>query len=59
MSRGPGDNAYNFRFLVEGLSPVTSIMSSPAVLESLNTRRTAVKLTGFPLIALSFQTLGQ
>ena len=34
-------------------------MSSPAFLESLNTRRTAVKLTGLPLIALSFQTLGQ
>jgi KUP system potassium uptake protein len=33
-------------------------MSSPAFLESLNTRRTAVRLTGFPLIALSFQTLG-
>ncbi|KAF8799021.1 potassium transporter, partial [Phlegmacium glaucopus] len=33
-------------------------MPSPAVLESLNAKRTAVRLTGLPLIALSFQTLG-
>ena len=36
-----------------------STMTSPHFLEALNTRRTAVKLTGLPLIILSFQTLGQ
>lgn len=58
LSRGPGHNAYNLRFL-RGSFACISTMSSPAVLESLNTRRTAVRITGFPLIALSFQTLGQ
>ena len=53
----------SFRYILNVLCyqsvPSAITMSSPGVLESLSNKRTAVRLSGLPLILLSFQTLGQ
>jgi len=62
----PGSVKSSYNYIINLFSCTTQVsfahhalfMPSPAVLESLHAKRTAVRLTGLPLVALSFQTLG-